>query len=478
MRKKTLIYLLPVVLLLSNSCSRNPVTGKSQLMLMSTQQEIAMGKQSDPDITSFFGIYEDPTLQKFIDEKGQQMAAVSHRKEIQYQFKIVDSPVVNAFAVPGGYVYFTRGIMAHFNNEAEFAGVLGHEIGHVAARHSAQQYSRGMLAQIGLAAGMILAPQYAQFGELAQSGVQLLFLKFGRDDEKESDKLGVEYSTKIGYDANEMADFFQTLDRVGKQAGGGEVPEFLSTHPDPANRYTKVKKLAADWKKKVNTTNLKINQDSYLKMIDGLIYGEDPKQGFVENSVFYHPVLKFQFPVPAQWALQNSPQQVQMAEPNGGAMIILELAQGSNLESAAQATLQKYQLTAVESKQENVNGLPAIAVIADQQTEQQSLRTLIYFIQYGGNIYTLLGVSPSKTFNNFFPTFQGVMGKFNQLTDQSKLNKQPERIRIKTVGQTTTLSQIFKQYSIKDNKMEELAILNGRQLNDKVEKGTLIKVLE
>jgi predicted Zn-dependent protease len=478
MKRQNLRLLLLCILILFNSCSKNPVTGKRQLMLMSSSQELAMGKQSDPDIINYFGMYEDPKLQSFINEKGEQMGAISHRKGIDWQFKIVDSPVVNAFAVPGGYVYFTRGIMAHFNNEAEFAGVLGHEIGHVAARHSAQQYSRGMLAQLGLAAGMILAPEYAQFADIAQSGVQLLFLKFGRDDESQSDKLGVEYSTKIGYDANEMADFFQTLDRVGKLSGAGEVPEFLSTHPDPANRYTRVKKLAAESKKKAPTTDLKINQDKYLKMIDGLIYGEDPKQGFVENSVFYHPVLKFQFPIPSQWKLQNTPQQVQMADPNGAAMMVFELAQGNSLDAAGQALIQKYQLTPVESKQDNVNGFPAIAVIADQKGQQQSLRALIYLIQYGGNIYALLGISALNNFNNFFPTFQGVMTKFNTLTDQTKLNRQPERIRIKPANTTASLSAVLKHYNTKDSKLEELAILNGRQLNDQIQKGTLIKVLE
>ncbi len=165
---------------------------------MSTEQEIAMGKQADPDIVNFFGLYPDEKLQKFIESKGQEMAAVSHRKDLAYEFKIVDSPVVNAFAVPGGFVYFTRGIMAHFNNEAEFAGVLGHEIGHITARHSAKQYSKSMLAQVGLIVGMVASPVFAQFADIAQSGVGLLFLKFGRDAERQSDKLGVEYSSKIG----------------------------------------------------------------------------------------------------------------------------------------------------------------------------------------------------------------------------------------------------------------------------------------
>jgi predicted Zn-dependent protease len=243
MRK--IIYALSavVVFLFCESCAKNPVTGKKDFMLMSKEQEVAMGQQSDPEITQFFGIYEDEKLQKFINEKGQQMVGVSHRKDIKYQFKVVDSDVVNAFAVPGGYVYFTRGIMAYFNNEAEFAGVLGHEIGHITARHSAKQYSNSMLAQLGLAAGMIFSPEFAQFGDVASQGLQLLFLKFGRDAESQSDKLGVEYSTKIGYDAEEMAGFFGTLDRLRKNAGGEEVPDFLSTHPNPLDRERKVGKL-------------------------------------------------------------------------------------------------------------------------------------------------------------------------------------------------------------------------------------------
>ena len=131
-----------VVLLIVAACAVNPVTGKKELMLMSEQEEIALGKQSDPGILQTFGLYQNAQLQEFITSRGMEMAKISHRPHLNYEFKILDSPVVNAFAVPGGYIYFTRGILAHFNNEAEFAGVLGHEIGHVAARHSAKQYSK------------------------------------------------------------------------------------------------------------------------------------------------------------------------------------------------------------------------------------------------------------------------------------------------------------------------------------------------
>lgn len=467
-------------LLLLDSCAKNPVTGKRDFMLLSESQEVAMGQQSDPDIIRFFGLYEDKNLQKFIEEKGQQMAAVSHRRNLKYEFKIVDSPVVNAFAVPGGYVYFTRGIMAHFNNEAEFAGVLGHEIGHITARHSAKQYSNAMLAQIGLVAGMALSPEFAQFADLAQNGIGLLFLKFGRDAESQSDKLGVEYSTKINYDAQEMAGFFQTLDRLQTQSGGDEVPTFLSTHPDPADREAKVAKLAEEWKKKTKSTSLKVNRDSYLKMIDGIIYGEDPKQGFIENNTFYHPVLRFQFPIPQGWTAQNTPEQVQMASSDGKAMMILTLAPGGSLEAAAEAVLKNYQLTLVESQKNNVNGLSAIAMIADQvsQEQQQSLRTLIYVIEHGKNIYAMIGVSALSQFNNYAPTLKASMERFSVLDDAEKINRQPERIRVKTVQQNGPLSSALKYHKTPDRRMEEVATLNGMKLSDPVEKGMLIKIID
>lgn len=465
-----------------SSCSTNPVTGKKDFMLISKKQEIAMGKQSDPEIVSYFGLYDDAKLQKFIEDRGQKMAAISHRSELNYEFKIVDSPVVNAFAVPGGYVYFTRGIMAHFNNEAEFAGVLGHEIGHIAARHSAKQYSKAMLAQLGLVVGMVVSPELAQFADIAQTGVQLLFLKFGRDAERQSDKLGVEYSSKIGYDAHEMAEFFRTLDRIQQQSGGESIPTFLSTHPDPADRLERVNELATKWQKKLNLTDPEVDHDTYLRMIDGMVYGEDPKQGFVENNVFYHPVMKFQFPIPRGWTFQNTPQQVQMAPKDGNAVMILTLAQEKSLQAAAQAVLQNHQLTLVESEQGEVNGLPVVAMVADQQQQQQqqqqSVRVLIYLIEYNGNIYNFLGASTLNTFNQLEPTFSQTMQNFDQLADPSKINVQADRIRIKTVQERGTLAQALRQHRVENSRMEEAAILNGMELNDTVEAGMLIKVIE
>nr|WP_152425264.1 M48 family metalloprotease [Nafulsella turpanensis] len=448
-------------------------------MLLSKKQEIAMGAQSDPEIVSFFGLYDDEELQRFIDVKGEQMAAISHRPELDYDFKILDSPVVNAFAVPGGYVYFTRGILAHFNNEAEFAGVLGHEIGHIAARHSAKQYSKAMLAQVGLVAGMVISPEFAQFADVANQGVSLLFLKFGRDAEEQSDKLGVECSTKIGYDAEEMAEFFLTLNRMRTESDVEAVPTFLSTHPDPANRYEAVQKLAAIWQEKLNVTDLEENRNQYLRMIDGMVYGEDPKQGFVEENVFYHPVLKFKFPIPSDFTFQNTPQQVQMAHTSGKAIAMFTLAQGESLEAAAQAALQNYQLQPLESRQLTVSGLPAVAVVAERQQEgQQPLQVLLYLISYEGNIYQFMGISSANEFNSFARYFTDIFNNFAPLTDPDKLNRQPERIRIKTVQRAGTLAEALRRHGVPEERMEELALLNGMELTDPVEAGLLFKVIE
>lgn len=359
-----------MILFLLGGCAKNPVTGKRDFMLISKNRELAMGQQADPQIVQSFGIYKDDKLQAFINEKGNEMAKISHRPELKYEFKIMDSPVINAFAVPGGYVYFTRGIMAHFNNEAEFAGVLGHEIGHITARHSAKQQSKAILGQAGLMLGMVVSPKFRQYAEQASQSLQLLFLKFGRDAESQSDMLGVDYSTQIGYDSKHMANFFQTLNRV---SGGpeGRVPTFMSTHPDPLDRYANVKKLTQEAQAKTPGKQYKENRNSYLQMIDGLIYGEDPRQGYVANNRFYHPELKFEFPVPNKWKTANSPTQFQMAPEDGKAMMMLTLAQGKNPTEASQAFVTNNKLSLVESKNITVNGFQAVAVISDQIQQQQ-----------------------------------------------------------------------------------------------------------
>lgn len=451
---------------------------------MSKEQELAIGAQSHPSIVASMGLYDDKPLDSFINEKGKAMAAISHRPDLPYQFHIVDSPVVNAFAVPGGYVYFTRGIMAHFNNEAEFAGVLGHEIGHITARHSARQQTSQILGMGGLIVGAIAVPELA---ESLQQGIGMFLLSYSRAHETESDKIGVTYSSKIGYDAREMADFFGTLKKLSDQSGHS-IPTFQSTHPDPGDRQVKVKALATEWQQKHPGT-YSVNREGYLRMIDGIIYGEDPKQGFVENQMFYHPELKFQFPVPRDWQYENSPSQFQMAPKDGKAAVIFTLAQGATLEEAAQGVIKQYNLQTSQSQKTTINGNPALVMVskivpqqqqgqqAPAQTPENTVMVATWLIQNGGLTYAINGLSYENTFNNYASTFRGVAEGFRSLTDRDKLNRQPDRIRIKSVQRDGTLQSALQDYRMTATQMAELAILNGMELNAPVTRGMLIKTL-
>jgi predicted Zn-dependent protease len=368
--------ILTAFILLFNNCSRNPVTGKREFLLMSESQELALGKESDPQVEGQFGTYPDSAMQRYLNDRGQAMAKISHRPNLPFQFKVVDSDVVNAFAIPGGYVYFTRGIMAHLNSEAQLMGVLGHEIGHITARHSAQQYTSQTFTQLGLVIGMIAFPKFQQFGDLANTGLQLLFLKFSRNHETQSDKLGVEYSSKLGYDAHEMANFFNTLGRLSAGEDGSQrIPTFMSSHPDPGDRYTNVNALATAFQLN-NQGNYRAERERYLRLIDGITYGEDPRQGYVTNNQFYHPELKFQFPIPQGWKSVNTPSQVQMASPDQKAMMLMTLSGEKTLDAAAQGVVKEYNLRVLDQRNINVNGLQAIVQIADQipANQQQAVQ--------------------------------------------------------------------------------------------------------
>ncbi len=465
------------------SCAVNPVTGKKQIMLMSEAQEIQLGKSYDPQVMATFGEYADANLQNFVQTKGAEIGKISHRPNLEYHVKVVDSPVVNAFAVPGGFVYLTRGILAQLNNEAELCGVMGHEIGHVAARHTVSQQSKQQLGQLLLIGGIIASEKFAQYAQYALEGMQLLFLRFSRDDEREADRLGVEYSSKIGYDAHKMADFFKVLQKMSLSESEGGVPTFMSTHPDPGDRYNSVNQKATEWQTTLGKTDWKVNQDSYLQMINGIVYGEDPRQGYVEGSIFYHPELRFKFTFPAGWTLTNSPLQVTIVPADGKALILFTLASQKTLEAAVDTTMQQFQLSLQGSKRATVNGLPAIITQAKQSVQDQttgatqSNMVYSYFIGYDSRIYVFHGVTTEADFNSFVRLFDSSMSSFSKLTDASKINIKPKRIQVKRVPRTESLSDAFAYFGVPQAQYKELALLNNLELTDQVPSGKLIKVI-
>ncbi len=466
-------------------CAVNPVTGKKQVAFMSEAQEKQMGAESDPGVVAEFGLYADSAVQQYIRNRGNEMAKISHRPNLNWTFRVLDSDVVNAFAVPGGYVYFTRGILTHMNNEAQFAGVLGHEIGHVTARHSVSQQSKGLLTQLGVFAAILANKNVAQFAEQLTQGAQLLMLKYSRDHETESDGLGVDYSSKVGYDAKEMAKFFLTLQRLQNQSSHSTLPEFQSTHPDPGNRYEEVTKDAIAYQQATPGTSFKINKKEFYKIIENMVYGEDPRQGFLKDNVFYHPELKFQFSTPTGWQYQNSPSRVQFESKEGDAALIMTLAKGANAQEAANNFVQQNQITALESRATTVNGLPAFVLVgqqaqANQQTGQQevAIKILATFIQYNNLVYELVGVSAPQSFNNYAGMFQSIGNSFNRVTNPDIINIKPERISLVTVAKPTTLQQLLTAQGIPNTRHAEFALVNGMELTASLQTGDIIKLVK
>ncbi len=302
------------------ACATNPVTGKRQMSLLSEAEELAIGQQQDAEIRREMGVYDDQALQRYVSEIGQDLARASHRPNLPWTFTIVDSPAINAFALPGGYIYVTRGILAYLDDEAELAGVLGHEIGHVTARHAAQAYTRQAQANLGLSILSIFVPSTAPFADLGATGLGVLFLKNGREAEIEADRLGVEYGSGAGYDPAGVPRFLATLARVDALSERG-IPNWLSSHPDPGSRVTKAEPVAGKF---VSADAKKINRDPYLERIRGLVFGDNPKDGIVRGNEFLHPLLRIGVKFPEGWELTNTAQAVLAQEPGTEHFMVLQ----------------------------------------------------------------------------------------------------------------------------------------------------------
>ena len=475
---KTVVCVIVIALIIwAGSCAINPVTGKKEIMLLSPADEVAMGRQANPQILQTYGKYEDADLARYVSALGKRLGALSHQPNLAYTIQVLDSPVVNAFAVPGGYVYLTRGILAYLNDEAELAGVVAHEIGHIAARHSAQQYSNAQLAQLGLGLGSMLSKTFAKYAGVAQAGVGLLFLSFSRSDERQADSLGVEYSSKAGYDSNHMANLFVSLERLNPGESQGGLPGWFSTHPNPENRIAAVKQDTLAWREKIKQTQFAVNRDQYLRQIDGIVFGDDPRQGYVQGNIFYHPELKFQFPVPAGWKVNNTASQVQMINQQQNAVILFSMAPEKTPSEAAKAFINESKAAVVKSEKTQVNGLQAHRVISDVQIEQGIIRVMSYFIKKGQTVYAFLGYTERSRFNGYSSVFEQTMGRFKNLTDANKINVKADRLAVKRTTTQGSLRQALQKFGRPENKWEGLAIINGMQLGDAVPSNTIIKLV-
>lgn len=432
-----------------------------------------MGQQAAKDVAASIGLYEDAQAQAYVSTLGKRLAALSERPALPWTFQVVDDPAVNAFALPGGPIFVTRGIMTTLNSEAELAAVMGHEIGHVTAKHSVQQISRAQVAQIGLGVGSILSESVAQYAGLAGTGLSLLFLKYGRDAESQADQLGFKYSLNANYDVREMLDVFRTLDRVGASSGGGRLPEWLSSHPNPENRLTATQRRLDSIGNRI-PANAVVGRDAYLRVVDNMVYGPNPRQGFFRGGLFLHPDLKFQIQFPQGWKYQNQPAAVVAVSSANDAAIQLSLAGTKTPAESNTEFFSQQGIRALQTNRTSINGNSAVSTAFEAQTQDGVVRGVVTFIAYGGNTYQILGYTSAAKISSYNNDIMQTTGSFRTLTDQAALNAQPMRIALVRVPRAMTLEQFYAQYP-SPVPVEEIGLINDLTAGQTIAAGTTVK---
>ena len=484
MRKGTCI-LLVAGLIASAACATNPVTGKRQMSLLSEAEELAIGQQQDLEIRREMGVYDDAALQSYVTEIGQELARGSHRPNLPWTFTIVDSPAINAFALPGGYIYVTRGILAYLDDESELAGVLGHEIGHVTARHAAQAYTRQAQANLGLTVLSIFVPGVQPFTQLGSAGLGVLFLKNDRAAELEADRLGVEYGAGAGWDPSGVPRFLATLARVDALSEDG-VPNWLSTHPAPESRVGRAEPVAGKF---AAPTAARKNRDEYLDRIAGLVHGDNPKDGIVRGNVFQHPLLRLGLTFPEGWDVINSPEAVMAREPGTEHYMVLQeveatLRQGYGGQAArsvgdvAVGAMKKAGYSVVEGRFEQINGQDAhIGLYRGTAKGTGKVMMRAAHIAMGRQMYVVAGFAPEAEFSLVDRDVQPAIQSFRSLTAVEASRVQPNRVDFYVVRPGDSWQSIAVRQGKNLVNAATLAIMNDHEVSVQPTPGQRIKVI-
>lgn len=380
---------------------------------------------------------------------------------------------MNAFALPGGFVYVTRGILATLGSEAELAGVMGHEIGHVTAMHSVIRISETQLTQLGLGVAGAVAPGLQSYLGLAGAGLQLMFLKFSRDDEMQADELGVHYMVNVREDPQELIRVMQTLERVSSLSGGGAVPEWSATHPTPARREERLTEQIRSLGVGKQTYHDR-DRNTYLDRLSGMVYGDDPREGYSRGRTFFHPQLRFRFVFPAGWKIVNQKAAVVGLSPQQDAIVQIGLSQEKSVDAAARGLLAQEGIETSRVSRAAINGLPAWSGAFTAATEQGNLVGQAAFVEYDGRIYQLIGYSTEAQWSAHSAGVRTSLFSFDELTNRQALSVEPMRLLIERAGQRMTLREFQQRYPSPIS-IEELALINQVETDAVLQRGQLVK---
>ena len=448
--------------------------------LLSDADEARIGAEQHQEILAEFGgAYEDPKLAAYVDSIGQFLALTSERPNLKFTFTVLDSPIVNAFATPGGYVYVSRGLLALAGDEAEVAGVIAHEIGHVAARHGVQRIEGGMLANLGL--GLLgLLTKNEQIAGLAQYGALAVLQGYSREQEYEADLLGVRYLSRAGFDPEAMASFLNKmkasseLDAIESGGSDGERLDLMSTHPRTAERVHRA--IAAAGARKVS--NPIVGRDIYLTKIDGILYGDDPAQGLVRDRRFIHPALRFAFDAPADFALLNGETQVIGRGPQGALMVFDGAARDDRRAMARYIGEVWLTKAAPAAEPIRIDGRDAATAAFRGSVQGQPTDVRAVAIAFDSRtVYRFLFLTPPAVTDQFDESFRRTAYSFRSISAAEAQSARPRRMVLHRVADGETSAQVARLMSVDKNPLERFLILNGLYPNQPLVPGSVVKVV-
>ena len=484
------VTLLCLPLLALAGCSVNPATGEQNFTaFMSRADEMEIGKKEHPKILKEFGgAYDDQDLAAYVRNIGIALTQVSEVPDMPFTITVLNSGVVNAFALPGGYIYITRGLLALGGNEAEMASVLAHEIGHVTARHTAQRYSKAMAANIGLSLLSVLgraAGVPTEFGRLASYGTQAYLQSFSREQELEADKLGVRYMSRLGFDPDAAVRFLEKLKaHSGLQAKLEGRPEdaerfnIMSTHPRTAARVLQAIRLA----KLAPVVRPRLGRDDYIARVDGMMFGDDPKQGVRAGRVFSHPGLGFRFEVPPGFVMFNSPARVVARGPDD-AVIVFDMEVPKKAKTVEDILLyltrqwgQGLSLKEVERIEVNgLNGATGRGSVSIRDGPRDARLVAIH--ETRERIFRFAFLTPPAVTSRMAEDLQRTTFSFRRLSPEEAKAIRPLRLRFTVVADGDTAASLAARMPFEKFALEWFETLNGLQRGDTLAAGSMVKTV-
>jgi len=478
---------LALTLVLLAACSTNPATGKRQFNIVSESQEISIGQQSHPEILRQFGVYDEkPELNRLVNRIGQQLAAASERPNLPWTFTVLDSPIVNAMALPGGYIYVTRGMLERINSEDELAGVLGHEIAHVTARHSAQQISKSQLAQLGLVLGAVMAgPEVLQqYGQLAELGLGLLFQRYSRQHETEADLLGTGYMAEARFHPVGAERMLMTLQRLDRNRGGG-LDRYFMSHPDPAKRVRDVRQKITEMGGMLSAGNYESpKRDEYVRLLDGMITANSTEHTVIRNNTIYDRSHGIVVRAPSGWVAATQPGVLFAMSPqrdNGSSYFVAQeidtrQLQGRNVQDAVRIRFEQMGLAYAGTRDARMGSGERFAVDVWQgQTQAGRVGVETTQFPHGDHVVVMMFVSPHVGTRN---SPMAVVLEQMAVRPAEARAAEPARLRIGQVRRGESWADLARRATGNPRDAATVAAINGFDLDVPPENGMMVKLPE